>query len=389
MRNKSLTSTKGKPPAWTPPITNAKLKEDNGNYFRDPNAARHPAHPMEPAVQAILAVDHDFNATSVDIFACSSTLGNLLRFVRKIDTPFRMLVEAVGDTVFLVRRENTPTEPIQNIYGYGHAFPEAYTTWEVDVKGSECCQRVVRYDFGGLNCLMRFHADGYYKDLVDSGQSRSQRTVEPARIDNLEDMLVSAFDKSTIATRPSTPHKPLTVIQGGQRIPQSSIFDVKTRSIRKKDHENTLSEELPRLWLAQIPNFILAYHASGLFWEIQKRNVRHEIQDWERNNQDTLHRFAALLRKIIAFAHDRKDGRFELRRREVDVLELREQGGDVHSTLPTAVAARWVADPSILSEHPREGSQRPGSEIGSQPDKGHEHDHPSEGDKAAVVRGVS
>lgn len=348
---------KGKPPAWTPLTKPTKLKEDDGNYFCDLNAARYPAHPMQPAVQAIFASQTDFPASSVDVFACGSTLGNLLRFVRKVDKPFRMLVEAVGDTVFFVRRENSPMELIPNVKGFGHTFSEAYTTWEADVKTSESHQRIVGYVFGGLDCLVRFKADGYHRDLVPGGFGVG-RAPEPAETVNPDDLLASAIVDSTIATRNSAQDEPLTVTQGGQPIPQSTIFELKTRSIRKKD-EDILGGELPRLWVSQIPNFVLAYHASGVFEEIQVRNVRREIEDWEWENEDTLRRFAVLLRKIVAFARGRRDRKFEVRRREIDVLELREQAEEVGHTLSAAVEARWVAGSSDGPESPSDGSQAP------------------------------
>ena len=277
-----------------------------------------------------------------------------------------MLVEAVGDTVFFVRRENSPMELIPNVRGFGHTFPEAYTTWEADVKKSESHQRVVRYAFGGLDCLVRFEADGYHRDLVPAGFGVGH-APEPAEAGNHDDMLVSALDDSTIATRPSAQDKPLTVTRGGQRIPQSASFDLKTRSIRKKD-EDILADELPRLWVAQIPNFILAYHMSGVFEEIQTRNIRREIEDWERENEDTLRRFAVLLRKIVAFARGRRDRKLEVRRREVDVLELREQGEGVGHALSAAVEARWVAGGSDGLQSPGDGLQGPDVRYTSESD---------------------
>ena len=268
-----------------------------------------------------------------------------------------MLVETVGDTVFFVRRENSPTELIPNVKGFGHTFPEAYTTWEADVKTSESHQRVVGYAFGGLDCLVRFEADGYHRELVPEGFG-FESAPKPAETGKLDDMLASALDSSTIATRPSAQDKQLTVTQGGRRIPQSSSFDLKTRSIRKKD-EDILADELPRLWVAQIPNFILAYHASGVFEEIQTRNVRREIEDWERENEDKLRRFAVLLQKIVAFARGRQDRKFEIRCREVDVLELREQGGEVGHTLSANVEARWLAAESEGLDSPSDGLEGP------------------------------
>src|SRR5437764_7357210 len=103
-------------------------------------------------------------------------MGNLLRFVRKIDKPFRFHVEVVGNTVFFIRREISPTELIPNVRGYGHTFPEAYTTWETDARGSESHQRIVMYTFGGLKCLVRFESDGYLRDLVPSNGPQKSHT---------------------------------------------------------------------------------------------------------------------------------------------------------------------------------------------------------------------
>jgi hypothetical protein len=337
-----LTTAKGQPRAWTPPNTATKLKKDEGKYFRDPNAARYPAHPMEPAVQAIFATQPHFTAHCVDIFACSSTLGSLLRFVRKVDKPFRMLVEAVGDTVFFVRREKSPKELIPDVRGFGHTFPAAYTTWEPEVKRSESHHRVVRYTFGGLDCLVRLGVDGYHKDLA-AEQPKVERKSELDGTDISEVMLTSALNSTKIGVHPTAIDKPLAIIQGGQRIPQSAIFDLKTRSFRKKDHD-TIGEEMPRLWVAQIPNFILAYHDSGVFEDIQTRNVRQEIEDWEHDNEETLRRFGVLLRKIVAFARGRRDRKLEVRCREVDILELREQKEEVGRAVPATVEARWIRD---------------------------------------------
>ena len=376
-----LTPIKGKPPAWAPPATTTKLKEDDGNYFRDPNAARYSAHPIEPAVQAIFASQSDFPTTSIDIFACSSTLGNLLRFVRKVDKSFRILAEAVGDTVFFVRRENSPTELIPGVTGFGHTFPEAYTTWEAEVKRSVSHQRIIRYELGGLDCIVRFTADGYHKDLV-SGVSEVGQRLEPAKADTFKDALASALFNSAIDDYPPAPGKPLNVIHGGQKIPQAAVFDLKTRSIRKKD-QDTLGEELPRLWVAQLSNFILAYHTSGLFEEIQTRNVHHEVEDWECENEDTIRRFAVLLRKIVAFARSTVDRKIEVRSSEVNVLELREQTKDVCQTLPAVVEARWINGNPDGSNSSRDESQGPDLRTSSEPEDSIDWDEGSEKDFTA------
>jgi hypothetical protein len=74
---------------------------------------------MEPAVKALLAQNPRFDTETVDLFGCTSTIGSLLRFLKNHDKPFRFTVEAVGRTVFFVRRENAPDELIAGPRGFG------------------------------------------------------------------------------------------------------------------------------------------------------------------------------------------------------------------------------------------------------------------------------
>lgn len=90
-----------------------------------------------------------------DVFGCGSTLGNLLRFTRGIDKAFRFTAEVIGKTLFLIRKENDPKQFIEGVRGYGHTFPDAYTTCPEEVKDSETHQRIIQYDLGGLQCLVR------------------------------------------------------------------------------------------------------------------------------------------------------------------------------------------------------------------------------------------
>ena len=74
----------GRPPRWTPSRDDIQLREDSGRYYRDKNAAKFPNHPFAPAITACLASSPSV-LDDVDVVACGSTLGNLLRFVRGQD----------------------------------------------------------------------------------------------------------------------------------------------------------------------------------------------------------------------------------------------------------------------------------------------------------------
>ncbi|KAJ5504067.1 hypothetical protein N7463_006941 [Penicillium fimorum] len=280
----------GEPPKWTPlsrsnPPT---LPQDKGGYYRDKNAAHYPTYPLEPMVQAILTDKPGFSMTGVDIIACNSTMGNLLRFALGHDKPFRMLVEVLGNTVFFIRRENSPTEMIPDVYGYGHTFPEAYTTWSARVGGSESHQRVMEYKFAGMQCLIRFEADGFLPDLVPDTEEIKQDPVSPKDNITLEEVL-------------------------------SSMEEVRIT-----------------------PNFVLAHHTAGRFKHIQVQDVRDNVKQWEEIQQPALGKFASLLQMIVAFARSADDGKLEIEREEGEqVLNLRTQGGVVNDVLSPTVSSKW------------------------------------------------
>jgi hypothetical protein len=303
---------------------------------------------MEPTVLAVLAQNARY-ARENDVVACGSTLGNLLRFIRGEDKQFRFLVELVEGAVFFIRRENTPRELIPDVRGYGHSFPEAYTTWDADVKGSVSHQRVLSYRFGGLRFLTRFEGDGYVmakgKDEGGSHTGPTRANAENPR--GAVDGLAAMLDQNRVSAVVPPTASELTVSSAGKLVDQECIFDLKTRSIRKKETatvEDTFSEQLPRLWVSQVPKFILAYHDRGKFENITVRDARKDVKTWEREQADVLSRLAALIHHIIDVVKSRPDGKLELRHVKVGVLEVREQLADAGDALSDRVKALWAKE---------------------------------------------
>ncbi|KAH6621643.1 hypothetical protein B0J18DRAFT_346852, partial [Chaetomium sp. MPI-SDFR-AT-0129] len=357
----------GQPPRWTPQPHPTPLREDTGTYYRDKNAARYPHHPTEPAILTALTSDPALPA-NIDLFACGSTLGNLLRFARDVDTDrsFRMLAYKLGGTVFLVRRENSPTETIPGVRGYGHAFPEANTSWDVGVKGSVSHQRVVGYCVGGLGVVVRFEADGYISIpgekgfKAGSGQTKAQGVeakgaeAKDAQVTGSLDELTAALSSlGSITYKPYTTTKQpetLKLTPAGTPIPHSTLFDLKTRSIRTRPTQSTiLAGELPRLWLSRVPKLILAYHTRGLFpkEDIEILDVREEVDKWEEQNKKELERFSAVLawvKENVGRALEKNgwDVVEICRRAEGNGLELRRAGGKVYALASKEVREQWA-----------------------------------------------
>ncbi|KAL4998547.1 hypothetical protein BDV10DRAFT_194285 [Aspergillus recurvatus] len=328
----------GTPPAWTPTRELAKLPQDNGTYFRDQNAARYAVHVFQPAVEAILNRNPEFDFNQIDIVACGSTLGNLRRFIAGLDKGFRFVVEAVGSAVFLVRRENSPTQTISDVFGYGHTFPEANTTWGPDAKGSESHQRILQYNFAGLSCLIRYEGDGYLPNLYQPRVFHGETTANTP-----EDLLIS-LNQVTVSSIGSGEEQALSIETGGQTIPQSAMFDLKTRSATKQ-YSDVLKSELPRLWIAQVPNFVIGFHRHGIFDDVRVEDVREEVRQWEADHEDELRNLSTLLELLIAFAHGQPDGRYEVVFKGTDgngELELREVGGEVNCCISDSMKRRWT-----------------------------------------------
>lgn len=336
----------GSPPRWTSHESLMQLREDQGKFFRDRNAAQYPRHPMEPAIAAGIHCNPNL-ARDIDIVACSSTLGNLLRFVRHQEKPFRILVELVDETLFFIRRENSPTELIDGVRGFGHSFPEAYTTWDSDVKQSTSHQRLLRYNFGGLHLLVRFEADGYLpmaKNEASKPVTSRAKTSEHFDVENLTKSFKAAkVNPEEYLTLSSSTNDKLVAKQAGGAVGQDRIFDLKTRSIWKKDRD-LLSEEIPRLWVAQISNFVVAYHKKGVFKpeNVIIQDVKQDVAKWETEQDFVLAQLAALLHTLITKAREQKDGRFEIRRTEKGDFELRRQLADAGEALSEGVKNEWI-----------------------------------------------
>ncbi|ESZ94906.1 hypothetical protein SBOR_4698 [Sclerotinia borealis F-4128] len=323
----------GSPPAWSPLEKDEKLPADSGSVYRDLNVARYPDYPLEPAVRSILALEPDFDLQAVDLVACGSTMGNLLRFAGSLEKSFRFDAELVGDSVFFIRKEKTPTETIDNLRGYGHTFPERYTTWDRDVGGSCSHQRIIEYDFADLHLLVRSESDGYVKK-----QDPHNHLTKDAK-DETQSSLDEAFDNLGVGRAAAAPdHSKLDLRMQGVKIPQSQIFDMKTRrSLNVFDME----EILPRLWVNQTPNFLIAYHEFGLFHKPKVSSVKDKVLQWEEKNAVLLSKFHVLIKRIMDSVKDSDDHRAEVSWDGKGPLRVTKQIREGNRVLPDDLLQKW------------------------------------------------
>ncbi|KAI6815895.1 hypothetical protein KC332_g5240 [Hortaea werneckii] len=318
----------GAPPRYDAPKIPRQLQKDSGEFFRDKNAARFPNHPLEPTVRAIFLQNSLFDPAEIDIFACGSTFGNLLRFVRQEDKTFRFVVEKVGRTFFFPRCENTPHEMIPDVRGYGHSFPKAYNSWHEEWKGSSSAQRMVAYTFCGRRYIIRSESDGYLPEKL-GGDGPTNVSVD------LTSPIVSAADG-------------LSIRNAGTIIPQSAIFDLKTRSLKRRN-EDHVEEQLGRLWANRTPNFVVAFHDRGLFSDIRKLDVQAKVDQWESKHTTELRMLGRVVEQIIKCCAASSNGRCEVVSGEIGELQLREVGGRFPRGLPQDLKSLWTQGDSPIS----------------------------------------
>lgn len=272
-----------------------------------------------------------YDLQAVDIVGCGSTIGNLLRFAGSESKTFRFGVDVIEDTVFFVRKESSPTEFITDLRGYGHTFPEAYTTWDSEVRNSCSHQRIIQYEFGGLKFLVRTETDGYVKEADAKAPSTVANSTSQSSLDDvLGTMAVSSNEVAH--------DQQLQLKTQGMRVRQDQIFDIKTRASYKPFNMN---EILPRLWVNQTPKFLIAYHQSGLFDNPEVKDIKQEVIRWENANSVLLARFHALVKRIVDVVRDSDEQQCEISWDGQGPLCITKRNGDGRRALPSDLLHLW------------------------------------------------
>ena len=224
-----------------------------------------------------------------------------------------------------------------DVRGYGHTYPDAYTTWAPDLETSLCHQRLIRYQFGELKCLLQFKADGYLEEKLVKGSEAKEATPQGRLGEEVTLLATQAAAVSLDSATPSSQPK-LKVQTRGMEVPQKAVFELKTRSTQ---YDTVLDPILLRLWLTQVSNLILARHTYGKFEEAVPQDMTSDVQAWEKKNQRLLGCLHALLHQIIDAVKQSRDQKVEVRRIGEGPLEIRRIAQSSWSALPEDLKNQW------------------------------------------------
>lgn len=324
----NLPYCKGSPAIWSPPANCPRIEPDKGEIFIDQNTALYSSFPLEPMFRAIYEVHPELDLEEVDVVICRNTMGKLFDFVMNYSKNFEIDVEIVGNKAIFVRKEKKTTG-FMNFQGFGHTFPKEYTRWDSAVKGSTSHHRVAEYEFAGLKYLVRFSSDGYLAENAGHQKVSSPRQsiADPVSTTKL---LSSGGFPMISEKRPITGHE-LVVRNGGIEVDQAATIKIKTQGIHSRvDIESVL----PRLWMSQTPNLIVAYHKNGRFEDVQILDMRKHLAKWEEANSLNLRKLNAIIRQIIDTVQNTISRKCRIKRTDNKELEIWELDISHQSALP-------------------------------------------------------
>jgi len=293
-----------------------------------------------PLVQAVETVTADekkpaFDWSSVDFVTDRNNLKKLLRWVTKSGTAacndFRIDTQLAGEKTVLFRRWEKKNEAFggKNQKSYGFNFEHEVTTPATGCQDGTGHHRIITYDFGGLKLVVRFEVDACLPSPTSTTNDAG---------DDLADMVSDLTISSTTSSSSSSANIPsLKIVRGGRVVPQSSLMELRTRSITSKN--TNWKDTFPQLYLSQTPLHYLAIHEEGNFSVVRKsRTGEGTLVYAEAGLQQGLRKLKTVLETIHRLVKERGlEGRVTLICTE-GTLKLYERS-DHESCLPSNMLA--------------------------------------------------
>ncbi|TFY81636.1 hypothetical protein EWM64_g2373, partial [Hericium alpestre] len=239
-------------------------------------------------MKAVDAVGKQVDWFAIDFVTDRNNLRKLLRWTRGgtgQSHDFRIDMELAGERTVLLNIFGAHKTYSGIGTGYGFSFEHETT---VPVPGCEdsighC--RIVKYDFFGLNMMVRFEVDA----CLPSDEGATE-------LDNLANSLATLDVASETASTGG-----IHIIRAGSEVPQQSLIELKTT---KRSKHVIWSEVFPQLHLSQTPWFYVGFHENGTSSEVRITSIL-EMEEQRKNAEAQLRKLGQTLEMIqeLAIAH--------------------------------------------------------------------------------------
>ncbi|KAJ5627824.1 geranylgeranyl pyrophosphate synthetase [Penicillium lividum] len=286
----------GSPAQWSAPQGPRRVKKDSGLVYIAQNAARYPDSPLEPLFRSLYIENPSFDINSIDVVADRNNIRKLLSFVNpnlsrdNLDS-FTIQVDMAAQTAIFCRDETATYEVIGpgEFRGFGHEFEKAYTISQL--KDGTGHHRIISYQLGGLNFLIRHETDGYVRD---SNPGLKDTSLGDDLTDTLKSLSLTPEASSTL--QPSIIKSKLIIKREGRVVPRESTLEIKTRVFHKPLELKAVAVQL---WVSQTPNLVRAYHKGGTFSIPKVEDVTDALKLWEQDHQVDIRKLVALINCIL------------------------------------------------------------------------------------------
>ncbi|TID20285.1 hypothetical protein E6O75_ATG07745 [Venturia nashicola] len=325
----------GAPPKWTPNEWAIRLKNDGAAGFHQGKLI---AYPMEPLVRSIYQENPLFKSHNVNIVACGTTLGQLLKYFqyRGRHSAFQIRADLIGETLFLTRPSRSNEEKAKDAQRFGRGYKQLNTTFDKDINNIGTHHRVIEYTLGGLNILLQFEADALHECKVSKPTGGDPVATRSTYLN---------FDTTTQKRAGAAPPKPAETVQH-IKVPQSALLRIETyadHDLTGRKRDKIIAGLLPVLWLRQTPCVAIAWHNNGVFEpsDVKHRDCREDIASWEQGNQEDIRKLILMLKSIISEVKASSSHKMEFFAEASGQLQRKELASESSSILPEHLAERW------------------------------------------------
>jgi hypothetical protein len=253
-------------------IKGIQLPSDTGLHWIDQHAERVPQHQFEPVFQALSVMNPSVRFDNVDIVVNRSSLQLLLRLLKNQSTQaFHLDLDVVGKTLFIGRKLKKAKGTSQEA-SYGRSFEEYFTTEDPLLEDAQGHHRVPRYDFGGLDMVVRIKTNAFISDLKYNPDAP---------------VVLQPPYHSTTTLKPGIFHRsphPTIVVAKGTVVPHAQTVELKS---------NDKTKPKEQMWFGRTPLCCFGAHKNGLFTRANvKMFHQKEVEEWEDKCQVGLRKLA-------------------------------------------------------------------------------------------------
>jgi hypothetical protein len=173
--------------------------------------------------------------------------------------PFRIDAQKIGNVVIFSRWEDPEMKKPQVPHPHCYSKSHELATMEQQLEGVVSCHRMVRYEFGGMDMIVRFELDAV-----------TEAASPPSKNDSLVDAMRGTSVESTLLPPPRYAESKagLTIYRTPYPSPPlSSFIEKKTRSAKGELDYIDINGQLI---FSQTPHLYVARHTRGYFSSLEK-----------------------------------------------------------------------------------------------------------------------